>query len=204
MQLRKLERRAYSRQEKEAVVRALEDNRHNYTSFFVCRDPVEKFLSVYKYLMDARVSRPRYAFTFVTFRLSTDFYTPGAAQPPGHGGEEPGGLPGEEGADLAGLPAQAGQQPGEELPRPDAAGPRPVPPLQPSLQGRHTHGVLRQGLWVSAPHRTATPPPGWCCKRPAWTASHRLTSTRTATTGSTGCSSPGSSGHTNNHYGTNQ
>ena len=53
--LRRLEGKAYSRESKEAVIRALREKQHNYTSFFVCRNPVEKFLSVYNYLMDARV-----------------------------------------------------------------------------------------------------------------------------------------------------
>ena len=53
--LRRLEGKAYSRETKEAVIRALREKQHNYTSFFVCRNPVEKFLSVYNYLMDARV-----------------------------------------------------------------------------------------------------------------------------------------------------
>ena len=53
--LRKLEGKAYSRESKEGVIRALREKQHNYTSFFVCRNPVEKFLSVYNYLMDARV-----------------------------------------------------------------------------------------------------------------------------------------------------
>ena len=53
--LRRLEGNAYSRESKEAVIRALREKQHNYTSFFVCRNPVEKFLSVYNYLMDARV-----------------------------------------------------------------------------------------------------------------------------------------------------
>ena len=53
--LRRLEGKAYSRKAKEAVIRALSEKQHNFTSFFVCRNPVEKFLSVYNYLMDARV-----------------------------------------------------------------------------------------------------------------------------------------------------
>ena len=53
--LRRLEGKAYSRESKEAVIKALREKQHNYTSFFVCRNPVEKFLSVYNYLMDARV-----------------------------------------------------------------------------------------------------------------------------------------------------
>lgn len=55
--LRRLERKAYSRESKEAVIKALREKQHNYTSFFVCRNPVEKFLSVYNYLMDARARR---------------------------------------------------------------------------------------------------------------------------------------------------
>ena len=53
--LRRLEGKAFTREAKEAVIRGLREKQHNYTSFFVCRNPVEKFLSVYNYLMDARV-----------------------------------------------------------------------------------------------------------------------------------------------------
>ena len=53
--LRGLERKAYSREAKEDVIKALREEQHNFTSFFVCRNPVEKFLSVFNYLMDARV-----------------------------------------------------------------------------------------------------------------------------------------------------
>jgi hypothetical protein len=103
--LRKLEAKAYSRQEKEAVVRALEDDRHNFTSFLVCRDPVEKFLSVYSYLMDARVGEPACC--------SSGAAWPGPGQPPRHGGQGPGRLPEEDGPELARLPAPAGKQPEE-------------------------------------------------------------------------------------------
>ena len=53
--LRGLERKAYSRDAKEEVIKSLREEQHNFTSFFVCRNPVEKFLSVFNYLMDARV-----------------------------------------------------------------------------------------------------------------------------------------------------
>ena len=53
--LRGLERKADNREAKEDVIKALREEQHNFTSFFVCRNPVEKFLSVFNYLMDARV-----------------------------------------------------------------------------------------------------------------------------------------------------
>ena len=59
MWLRKLERRVYSRKEKQEGVESLRDPGHNYTAFFVCRNPVAKLLSVYSYLMDARVRAGR-------------------------------------------------------------------------------------------------------------------------------------------------
>ena len=52
-----MEQRVYTRKEKQSIVNSLESSQHNYTSFFVCRNPVDKLLSVYNYLMDARVSR---------------------------------------------------------------------------------------------------------------------------------------------------
>ena len=55
MFLRRLETKDYGKNGKEAKIRSLEDASHNFTSFFVCRNPVEKLLSVYRYLMDARV-----------------------------------------------------------------------------------------------------------------------------------------------------
>ena len=53
--LRELERRAYKQKDKTEIISSLESVRHNYTAFFVCRNPVDKLLSVYNYLMDARV-----------------------------------------------------------------------------------------------------------------------------------------------------
>ena len=54
--LRDLERRAYQHKDKAEIISSLEEVKHNYTAFFVCRNPVDKLLSVYNYLMDARVS----------------------------------------------------------------------------------------------------------------------------------------------------
>ena len=54
--LRDLERRAYRPRDKSEIISSLQSVKHNYTAFFVCRNPVDKLLSVYNYLMDARVS----------------------------------------------------------------------------------------------------------------------------------------------------
>ena len=54
--LRDLERHVYKSHEKSEIISSLQSAKHNYTAFFVCRNPVDKLLSVYNYLMDARVS----------------------------------------------------------------------------------------------------------------------------------------------------
>ena len=38
-------------------MRTAKEETHEYTAFFVCRNPVEKLLSVYQYLIDMRVSK---------------------------------------------------------------------------------------------------------------------------------------------------
>ena len=53
--LRKLERRLVPLRQKEEIIKSLTEEDHKYTAFFVCRNPIEKLLSVYYYLMDLRV-----------------------------------------------------------------------------------------------------------------------------------------------------
>ena len=59
MTLRKLERSLVSAREKLDIIDSVRAEQHEYTAFFVCRNPVEKLLSVYHYLMDLRVRRNR-------------------------------------------------------------------------------------------------------------------------------------------------
>ena len=40
---------------KTQIVESLLQPKHEFLAFFVCRDPLEKLMSVYKYLMDMRV-----------------------------------------------------------------------------------------------------------------------------------------------------
>ena len=47
---RKLEREKISRAGKLRVIRALQNPQHEYLSFLVCRNPVEKLLSVYNFM----------------------------------------------------------------------------------------------------------------------------------------------------------
>ena len=47
---RKLEREKISRSGKLRVIRALQNPQHEYLSFLVCRNPVEKLLSVYNFM----------------------------------------------------------------------------------------------------------------------------------------------------------
>jgi len=54
MTLRKLERRLVSLRQKDEIIESLRDEDHEYTAFFVCRNPIEKLLSVYYYMMDLR------------------------------------------------------------------------------------------------------------------------------------------------------
>ena len=62
--LRRLERRLVSLRQKDEIIESLREEDHEYTSFFVCRDPIEKLLSVYYYMMDLRVMiRGRYSMT---------------------------------------------------------------------------------------------------------------------------------------------
>ena len=47
---RRLEREKISRSAKLRVIRSLHNPQHNYLSFLVCRNPVEKLLSVYNFM----------------------------------------------------------------------------------------------------------------------------------------------------------
>ena len=55
MTLRSLERKQFSEKQKLNIIQYLQYREHEYTAFFVCRNPIEKLLSVYYYLMDLRV-----------------------------------------------------------------------------------------------------------------------------------------------------
>ena len=55
MTLRKLERARISEKQKLEIIWSVQAEKHEYLSFFVCRNPIEKLLSVYHYLMDLRV-----------------------------------------------------------------------------------------------------------------------------------------------------
>ena len=99
--LRRLEGKAFTREAKEAVIRGLREKQHNYTSFFVCRNPVEKFLSVYNYLMDARV---RFEAKLKTKTLK------GEEKSIGDESERSGWFPKEVSTFLVVLPPQVGQE----------------------------------------------------------------------------------------------
>ena len=43
--------------EKQEILQSIQNPEHDYLAFFVCRNPVEKLLSVYTYLMDLRVRK---------------------------------------------------------------------------------------------------------------------------------------------------
>ena len=47
--LEEIEQKAYTREQKVTIIRSLKTD-HEYLSFFVCRNPVEKLVSVYKYM----------------------------------------------------------------------------------------------------------------------------------------------------------
>ena len=51
IKLRKLEGRAISPSEQLEAINSLKSTDHDFLSFFVCRNPVEKLLSVYNYLL---------------------------------------------------------------------------------------------------------------------------------------------------------
>ena len=55
MVLRNLERKQFTEKEKAKLVDSLRQRDHEYLAFFVCRNPVEKLQSVYRYLSDLRV-----------------------------------------------------------------------------------------------------------------------------------------------------
>ena len=61
--LKKLESVAYTVERKKRIVATLEKQRHLYLSIVVCRNPVEKLLSVFKVTQDPRVRRE---YTFIT------------------------------------------------------------------------------------------------------------------------------------------
>ena len=48
--LEEIEEKAYTREQKVEIIRSLKYEDHEYLSFFVCRNPVEKLVSVYKYM----------------------------------------------------------------------------------------------------------------------------------------------------------
>ena len=48
--LEEIEEKAYTREQKVEIIRSLKNVEHEYLSFFVCRNPVEKLVSVYKYM----------------------------------------------------------------------------------------------------------------------------------------------------------
>ena len=51
IRLRQLEGKAFSPQRKLAAINSLRSPDHEFLSFFVCRNPVEKLLSVYNFLL---------------------------------------------------------------------------------------------------------------------------------------------------------
>ena len=55
LKLRKLEKKYISPTKKTQIIESLLQPKHEFLAFFVCRDPLEKLLSVYKYLLDMRV-----------------------------------------------------------------------------------------------------------------------------------------------------
>ena len=52
--LEEIEEKAYAREDKVEVIKSLKFTHHEYLSFFVCRNPIEKLLSVYKYMKDLK------------------------------------------------------------------------------------------------------------------------------------------------------
>ena len=51
--LKKIEQNEFkNNKEKNVVIRSIMALKHEYLSFFVCRNPVEKLLAVYKYMID--------------------------------------------------------------------------------------------------------------------------------------------------------
>ena len=56
LKLRKLEKKHFSVTKKTQIIESLLHQNHEFLAFFVCRDPLEKLLSVYKYLIDMRVA----------------------------------------------------------------------------------------------------------------------------------------------------
>ena len=51
--LKKIEQKDFKNNyEKNKVIRSLTSQDHEYLSFFICRNPVEKLMSVYKYMVD--------------------------------------------------------------------------------------------------------------------------------------------------------
>ena len=48
--LEEIEEKAYTREQKVEIIRSLKNPSHEYLSFFVCRNPVEKLVSVFKYM----------------------------------------------------------------------------------------------------------------------------------------------------------
>ena len=52
MRLKKIEQNEMTYEEKNTLIHYLRLPEHDYLSFFICRNPVEKLLSVYKYMVD--------------------------------------------------------------------------------------------------------------------------------------------------------
>jgi len=48
--LEEIEQKAYTREQKVEVLKSLKSPSHEYLSFFVCRNPIEKLVSVYNYM----------------------------------------------------------------------------------------------------------------------------------------------------------
>ena len=48
--LEEIEEKAYTREQEVEIIRSLKNAEHEYLSFFVCRNPVEKLVSVFKYM----------------------------------------------------------------------------------------------------------------------------------------------------------
>ena len=60
-----LESQVYSNSRKFEIISSLETEEHDYLSLAVCRNPIEKLLSVYQVLKDPRVGRNIYVMAIV-------------------------------------------------------------------------------------------------------------------------------------------
>ena len=78
MDLKKLESQAYTNDRKVGIVATLEKAVHKYLSIVVCRNPVEKLLSVYKVTQDPRVGTGKLLIkTFLNGVFGSVFVIPG-------------------------------------------------------------------------------------------------------------------------------